>query len=1003
MSPSGASTFIPGQVVYSCDRGSIFVPGNVVDTSKGPYFVPGRVIEQPNGAIKFVPGEIVETDTGPHYVTPHETDIDLLDEADGAKEIVVQGFEVSPEELRLITAYPFAALHYPTREGQPIINSRMLRQMAAAGIAVSRLTNTNLALDPLLQSTLNDVIISAPRELDNDAILGADVHRQSEPTLGVKVKKDKKKEPVMSDPPKQVHDAPKQVDHAHKQDDHALKADQSNASMTCSTNKETFTVTPVDEPVDQGLGTEVLLASDSVTDALKESDSGTGSSVAVREEERGSDCSSLEKPKEEAVSSNSGTTSRDANQAGASDPRDARPQAPAAMEQAKSVDVVAVVAVVEPVQEKPQEKKLVEMSGVESRRVPERESPEAKHDALEKTDATDATDAQGQGSPDQSNQSAIKEPSPVIQTLRPDVAVSVTDEVSDAQDASALSSGVEVSDDSSSSSTFAICTHCGIGSLVIQADDGSFTTTSGVAVSRSASGVKMDQLTVNGADALPVKINSVTQRLEALNIDSQVERDLKRTNDASGNEASLSKKDERRPAPDGQESLNQKNLEDSYKDYSNSLKNFTDPPKDPPKDEVASKKRRSKDHLKGVDLTLKTDASVEAGDAHQNPVRPSEMKGLNGHSPPPIGTSPVSPVVDTSKLIDGWRYLHRATNGPQDADGSPTTPPPVDIEATPPARPRKFSRRVTSRSNSTRLQMSLEMNLSEEDSFYLEDENDSSGKGSSDVPTVITSAKDISRDVIDTLRYSRDEKMKAYYTKKILEAVGLDEKGTDRSRKSSATTVSACIILKDFLQTIVPAEAAHGVLIGGIDYMVIDDEGVRYFESASGFASRRNSRYDIRQAARSRSSSHDRSEEAGPWPWADVGPKQHPRRMSIDEFRRRLHEQDNSASSHFAPLARSASSAEVAVKASNVHGRHSVASLPATRRSSGYTTPLDLPRRRSSLVDDLTYLPSPSVGVTLPPSGGRRRKVGVAEPVVHHGPAQRRSLFSRSSFDLNDY
>ena len=84
MSPSGASTFIPGQVVYSCDRGSIFVPGNVVDTSKGPYFVPGRVIEQPNGAIKFVAGEIIETETGPHYVTPHETDIDLLDEADGA-------------------------------------------------------------------------------------------------------------------------------------------------------------------------------------------------------------------------------------------------------------------------------------------------------------------------------------------------------------------------------------------------------------------------------------------------------------------------------------------------------------------------------------------------------------------------------------------------------------------------------------------------------------------------------------------------------------------------------------------------------------------------------------------------------------------------------------------------------------------------------------------------------------------------------------------------------
>ncbi|EFX83391.1 hypothetical protein DAPPUDRAFT_240271 [Daphnia pulex] len=142
-----------------------------------PYFVPGRVVDLPNGGIKFLAGEMIETDTGPRYVTEHETDLDLLDETEDQKEIVVQGFPVTPEELRLITAYPFAALHYPLKDGESIINSRMLRQMAAAGIAVSKLTN-----NPNANNNSGDVKVVAPKDID-ESILGANVFRTTEPEL----------------------------------------------------------------------------------------------------------------------------------------------------------------------------------------------------------------------------------------------------------------------------------------------------------------------------------------------------------------------------------------------------------------------------------------------------------------------------------------------------------------------------------------------------------------------------------------------------------------------------------------------------------------------------------------------------------------------------------------------------------------------------------------------------------------------------------------------------
>lgn len=245
MSPSGVSTFIPGQVVYSSDRGSVFVPGNIVDTSSGPFFVPGRVVDLPTGGIKFVPGEIIETESGPRYVTEHETDLDLLDETEDQKEIVVQGFPVTPEELRLITAYPFAALHYPLKDGDgPIINSRMLRQMAAAGVAVNKLTNSNTnANNPngnngANVTSLNDVKVVATKDID-ESILGADVFRTTEPApKPPPAKKAANKEKTDGKSNKSNHQTNEDADQKRKNDNNNQKNNQKNNQNNIDHNKD---------------------------------------------------------------------------------------------------------------------------------------------------------------------------------------------------------------------------------------------------------------------------------------------------------------------------------------------------------------------------------------------------------------------------------------------------------------------------------------------------------------------------------------------------------------------------------------------------------------------------------------------------------------------------------------------------------------------------------------------------------------------------------------------
>jgi len=132
-------TFIPGQVIYTEEEGSRFVPGQVVDTPDGPRFVPGRVVETNELGVTFVPGQIVQTEEGPCFVAP-----DLIDTPEGELEFSVQGFEVTPEELRLLRPQH---LHYNPRfrhRGETSIDAKMLHELSEAGLSVGRKVATNL-------------------------------------------------------------------------------------------------------------------------------------------------------------------------------------------------------------------------------------------------------------------------------------------------------------------------------------------------------------------------------------------------------------------------------------------------------------------------------------------------------------------------------------------------------------------------------------------------------------------------------------------------------------------------------------------------------------------------------------------------------------------------------------------------------------------------------------------------------------------------------------------
>ncbi|XP_022174782.1 obscurin-like isoform X6 [Myzus persicae] len=124
-------TFIPGQIIFTEEEGSRFVPGQVVDTIEGPRFVPGRVIET-GDCVTFVPGQVVETTEGLKFIAP-----DLQDADDGGCEFSVQGFEVSPEELKVIQP-SFPQTSYYTQNGKMALDSKMLEQLSFAGMSIGR-------------------------------------------------------------------------------------------------------------------------------------------------------------------------------------------------------------------------------------------------------------------------------------------------------------------------------------------------------------------------------------------------------------------------------------------------------------------------------------------------------------------------------------------------------------------------------------------------------------------------------------------------------------------------------------------------------------------------------------------------------------------------------------------------------------------------------------------------------------------------------------------------
>ncbi|XP_047356865.1 obscurin isoform X5 [Vespa velutina] len=132
-------TFIPGQVISTEDEGSRFVPGQVVDTPDGPRFVPGRVVESGESGITFVSGQIVQTEEGPRFVAP-----DLTDTPEGEVEFSVQGFEVTPEELRLLRPNHLHYNPYTLYHGESSIDARMLRQLSEAGLSIGRKVLANL-------------------------------------------------------------------------------------------------------------------------------------------------------------------------------------------------------------------------------------------------------------------------------------------------------------------------------------------------------------------------------------------------------------------------------------------------------------------------------------------------------------------------------------------------------------------------------------------------------------------------------------------------------------------------------------------------------------------------------------------------------------------------------------------------------------------------------------------------------------------------------------------
>jgi hypothetical protein len=152
-------TFIPGQVLHIEEEGSKFVPGQVVETKEGPRFVPGRVIEDGDRVV-FVPGQVVETEEGLRFVAP-----DLNDDE---TEFTVQGFDVSPEELGLVQPDSTSVNAADVKE--MAIDSKMLRQLSEAGMAIGRQVPTEIPVVDIHSAPAVSVACSLANKLNLDPV-----------------------------------------------------------------------------------------------------------------------------------------------------------------------------------------------------------------------------------------------------------------------------------------------------------------------------------------------------------------------------------------------------------------------------------------------------------------------------------------------------------------------------------------------------------------------------------------------------------------------------------------------------------------------------------------------------------------------------------------------------------------------------------------------------------------------------------------------------------------
>lgn len=124
------ATFIPGQMM-STEKGQKFVPGQLVDTKEGPMFVPGQVLETNEGP-KFISGTVVETEEGLKYLPNVSTTTSTTEESEEDSEISFQGFDVSPEEIQLLThTVAYARPRSPLRKEQGLIDASTLKKLAA--------------------------------------------------------------------------------------------------------------------------------------------------------------------------------------------------------------------------------------------------------------------------------------------------------------------------------------------------------------------------------------------------------------------------------------------------------------------------------------------------------------------------------------------------------------------------------------------------------------------------------------------------------------------------------------------------------------------------------------------------------------------------------------------------------------------------------------------------------------------------------------------------------